>query len=101
MIGFRYDATEIMQGVTEVLCYGTAVAGRASRDRVMQLRFSILLPASPHARGDDWTRWRGRRESDPRPVNDNLRYDGHGSFDRADDGTGGVVARLCALPRRP
>jgi uncharacterized protein YbjQ (UPF0145 family) len=21
----RYDATEIMQGVTEVLCYGTAV----------------------------------------------------------------------------
>jgi len=25
MIGVRYDATEIMQGVTEVLCYGTAV----------------------------------------------------------------------------
>src|SRR5947207_10800147 len=25
MIGLRYDATEIMQGVTEVLCYGTAV----------------------------------------------------------------------------
>jgi uncharacterized protein YbjQ (UPF0145 family) len=24
-IGLRYDATEIMQGVTEVLCYGTAV----------------------------------------------------------------------------
>src|SRR3979411_1708641 len=24
-IGIRYDATEIMQGVTEVLCYGTAV----------------------------------------------------------------------------
>ena len=23
--GLRYDATEIMQGVTEVLCYGTAV----------------------------------------------------------------------------
>jgi uncharacterized protein YbjQ (UPF0145 family) len=21
----RYDATEVMQGVTEVLCYGTAV----------------------------------------------------------------------------
>ena len=25
LIGVRYDATEIMQGVTEVLCYGTAV----------------------------------------------------------------------------
>jgi uncharacterized protein YbjQ (UPF0145 family) len=26
VIGFRYDTTEIMQGVTEVLAYGTAVA---------------------------------------------------------------------------
>ena len=25
VLGVRYDATEIMQGVTEVLCYGTAV----------------------------------------------------------------------------
>ena len=25
IIGVRYDATELMQGVTEVLCYGTAV----------------------------------------------------------------------------
>ncbi len=25
VIGVRYDATEIMRGVTEVLCYGTAV----------------------------------------------------------------------------
>lgn len=25
LIGIRYDANEIMQGVTEVLCYGTAV----------------------------------------------------------------------------
>lgn len=25
VLGLRYDATEIMQGVTEVLCYGTAV----------------------------------------------------------------------------
>jgi len=25
LIGVRYDATEVMQGVTEVLCYGTAV----------------------------------------------------------------------------
>jgi uncharacterized protein YbjQ (UPF0145 family) len=34
IIGVRYDATEVMQSVTEVLCYGTAViverdAGRA------------------------------------------------------------------------
>ena len=25
VIGVRYDATEVMNGVTEVLCYGTAV----------------------------------------------------------------------------
>src|SRR5215470_9015100 len=25
IVGIRYDATEIMNGVTEVLCYGTAV----------------------------------------------------------------------------
>ena len=25
VIGMRYDATEVMNGVTEVLCYGTAV----------------------------------------------------------------------------
>lgn len=25
IVGVRYDATEIMKGVTEVLCYGTAV----------------------------------------------------------------------------
>jgi uncharacterized protein YbjQ (UPF0145 family) len=25
VIGLRYDATEVMTGVTEVLCYGTAV----------------------------------------------------------------------------
>jgi uncharacterized protein YbjQ (UPF0145 family) len=25
VIGVRYDATELMKGVTEVLCYGTAV----------------------------------------------------------------------------
>jgi uncharacterized protein YbjQ (UPF0145 family) len=25
IIGTRYDATEVMKGVTEVLCYGTAV----------------------------------------------------------------------------
>lgn len=26
VVGIRYDATELMQGVSEVLCYGTAVA---------------------------------------------------------------------------
>lgn len=30
VIGVRYDATEIASGVTEVLCYGTAVTVRAS-----------------------------------------------------------------------
>ncbi|MBI5726512.1 MAG: YbjQ family protein [Ignavibacteriales bacterium] len=25
VVGIRYDATEVMSGVTEVLCYGTAV----------------------------------------------------------------------------
>src|SRR5580704_9087685 len=28
IVGVRYDAPEIMQGVTEVLCYGTAVVAR-------------------------------------------------------------------------
>jgi len=30
VVGVRYDATEIMQGVTEVLCYGTAVVVAAA-----------------------------------------------------------------------
>ena len=32
VIGMRYDATEVMQGVTEVLCYGTAVRLEKIRD---------------------------------------------------------------------
>ena len=32
IIGVRYDATELMPGLTEVLCYGTAVL--VERDRV-------------------------------------------------------------------
>ena len=28
VVGVRYDATEVMRGVTEVLCYGTAVVAR-------------------------------------------------------------------------
>jgi uncharacterized protein YbjQ (UPF0145 family) len=31
VIGMRYDATEIMQGVTEVLAYGTAVVVEATK----------------------------------------------------------------------
>jgi len=31
VIGVRYDATEVMGGVTEVLCYGTAVVVTAAK----------------------------------------------------------------------
>ena len=31
VVGARYDATEVMQGVTEVLAYGTAVFVESSR----------------------------------------------------------------------
>ena len=31
VIGIRYDATEVMGGVTEVLCYGTAVIVKPAR----------------------------------------------------------------------
>jgi uncharacterized protein YbjQ (UPF0145 family) len=31
VIGVRYDATEVMDGVTEVLCYGTAVVVERAR----------------------------------------------------------------------
>ena len=29
VIGIRYDATELLRGVSEVLCYGTAVVVQA------------------------------------------------------------------------
>jgi len=32
VVGIRYDATEIMQGVSEVLCYGTAVVVELERE---------------------------------------------------------------------
>lgn len=32
LVALRYDATEIMSGVSEVLCYGTAVRVVATRD---------------------------------------------------------------------
>ncbi len=32
VIGIRYDATEVLQGVTEVLAYGTAVIVQPKRD---------------------------------------------------------------------
>ena len=31
--GIRYDATEVMEGVTEVLCYGTAVVVKTDTKR--------------------------------------------------------------------
>ncbi|MEW6335864.1 MAG: YbjQ family protein [Acidobacteriota bacterium] len=31
VVGIRYDATEVMQGVSEVLCYGTAVVVQPDR----------------------------------------------------------------------
>jgi uncharacterized protein YbjQ (UPF0145 family) len=33
IVAMRYDATEIMAGVTEVLCYGTAVVAAAKEPR--------------------------------------------------------------------
>ncbi len=33
IVGMRYDATEIMAGLTEVLCYGTAVVVVADANR--------------------------------------------------------------------
>lgn len=33
LLALRYDATEVMPGVTEVLCYGTAVSIAPSRER--------------------------------------------------------------------
>ena len=33
VVGVRYDATEIAQGITEVLCYGTAVYVEAETNR--------------------------------------------------------------------
>lgn len=32
VVAIRYDATEVMQGVTEVLCYGTAVVVEPAGD---------------------------------------------------------------------
>ena len=32
VIGIRYDATEVMNGVTEVICYGTAVSVKPLED---------------------------------------------------------------------
>jgi uncharacterized protein YbjQ (UPF0145 family) len=33
IIAMRYDATKVMSGVTEVICYGTAVVVRPVGDR--------------------------------------------------------------------
>lgn len=34
LIGVRYDATEVMAGVTEVMCYGTAVFAVPSEETI-------------------------------------------------------------------
>src|SRR5256886_8665386 len=47
IIGLRYDATEIMQGVTEVLCYGTAVQVEPKQRTTARIRFPILGGAPP------------------------------------------------------
>ena len=39
VIGVRYDATEIAPGITEVLCYGTAVFVEASRLRELTIEY--------------------------------------------------------------
>ena len=33
VVGVRYDATEVMAGVTEVICYGTAVLAEPAGER--------------------------------------------------------------------
>ena len=56
VVGVRYDATELMQGVTEVLCYGTAVVvgGRARLAAASAAALSGLLrnglPSGPRRR---------------------------------------------------
>jgi len=37
VIGIRYDANEMMSGVTEVLCYGTAVVVRSTEELSVSL----------------------------------------------------------------
>jgi uncharacterized protein YbjQ (UPF0145 family) len=34
VIAMRYDATELMAGLTEVLCYGTAVVAEAEHSKL-------------------------------------------------------------------
>src|SRR5438270_11881370 len=77
IIGVRYDATEVMQGVSEVLCYGTAVVVEQKSQAVDKRPTSAKdkadvghRPAMPHnqiiCRG--WSRWsRGCRSSTLRP----------------------------------
>ena len=38
VIGVRYDATEVMDGVTEVICYGTAVVVAAEGSAALPVR---------------------------------------------------------------
>jgi len=47
VIGVRYDATEIVQGVTEVLCYGTAVVVKAIAQYQKERGTQYSVPADP------------------------------------------------------
>jgi uncharacterized protein YbjQ (UPF0145 family) len=48
LIGVRYDANEVAQGVTEVLAYGTAVVVESTGDRIPPAaRSRLLRPAQP------------------------------------------------------
>src|SRR5438067_2460321 len=85
IIGLRYDATEIMQGVTEVLL--TEPRSRSSPSNEL-LRGSIFLPAAYLAGSPRRQRRHRRRQSDPGAIDDYLRHDGHGSLRHANDRTG-------------
>jgi uncharacterized protein YbjQ (UPF0145 family) len=69
VVGARYDATEVMQGVTEVLAYGTAVFVRA----LTRYRFSD----EDYEKGgglshSSWRRsWNGNRPRSARPTAEN------------------------------
>ena len=53
--GVRYDATEIAPGITEVLCYGTAVfcgeslkkRGRRNAERGKKTKFEVRIQKNP------------------------------------------------------
>ena len=53
VIGVRYDATKIMQGVTEVLCYGTAGQFKTIARHSGAKHFSGESNAGPRGQGKE------------------------------------------------